>query len=505
MNPAAEPTQTAARKHYRVSGMVVNSLTGEPLRRALIQAHGQEQHSTLSGPDGHFQLDSVPEGQVFISTQKPGYFERHGTYLAVGPTTPDVLLKLIPEAKIEGRVTDRDGEPIEGLQVQCVAEGIVSGRKRWQQRGGTSTNESGSYRFDNLAPGRYVIRTTPQAVFPLYANFISDSQYTPMVYPAQYFPGAPDYSSAQPLELKPGQEAEADFSIVPVRALRISGTVLNPWTNLAAICEDSNGEQVTATAVDPRSGRFIMRQIPAGSYTIIFRSSDAQGSAYYAEQAVDVSTANVDDLRVVLQPLASIPITVAGTSDSAARPQLQVHLIAKQKRQGGGEIYASQKPESTEGSLVLQSVPPGEYTVSAQIFGQQCIGSITSGSLDLLQNDLTVQQGSTPQPIEVTLREDCAALSGTVDPDATEAPGRMAILVPELESSEPKLAPVQPGGAFSFVGIAPGEYRAYAFSDIDNLEYANPEMMRDFAGQGVTLSSNQKAQINLKLNARGTN
>jgi hypothetical protein len=58
-------------------------------------------------------------------------------------------------------------------------------------------------------------------------------------------------------------------------------------------------------------------------------------------------------------------------------------------------------------------------------------------------------------------------------------------------------------GAFSLSGLTPGDYTVYAFTDISGLEYTNPEALREFSGQKITLGPGAKAALQLNLITRG--
>ncbi|HMJ60320.1 MAG TPA: carboxypeptidase-like regulatory domain-containing protein, partial [Bryobacteraceae bacterium] len=113
--------------NFTVSGVVVNSVTGAPIPHALVQSTGAEQRVVFSGQDGRFQIEGIPQGTVFFIPQKPGFvaLERH-LPVKVGSDTSLVTIKLAPESSIEGRVVDRDGEAIEGLQIQCMHQTIMN-------------------------------------------------------------------------------------------------------------------------------------------------------------------------------------------------------------------------------------------------------------------------------------------------------------------------------------------------------------------------------------------
>jgi hypothetical protein len=58
-------------------------------------------------------------------------------------------------------------------------------------------------------------------------------------------------------------------------------------------------------------------------------------------------------------------------------------------------------------------------------------------------------------------------------------------------------------GKFYISNLTPGEYRLFAFTNISHLEYANPEALRDFTGQDITVGPNEKANVQLDLITRG--
>ncbi len=80
-----------------------------------------------------------------------------GTRFVVGSGSNDFRLALVPAAKIAGRITDKDGEPVEQAQIQLLSFRIVRGGKVWLTEIDVETDEDGSYHFNGLEPRRYLI------------------------------------------------------------------------------------------------------------------------------------------------------------------------------------------------------------------------------------------------------------------------------------------------------------------------------------------------------------
>ena len=497
---------------HHVTGTVVNSVTGEPIRRALVRANGAETHTGFTGPDGRFELIDIPEGQVVLSAERPGFLDPRSSgspvlssptnVVQVGPATKDVVLQLMPDAKIRGRVVDDSGETVENLSVMLFAREIVEGRKQWMPRGQASSDDTGAYSFEDLAPGFYAMRTVP---YPLPAVSSSESVTTRSeVLATKYYPDAPDLDSVQPMELKPGEEQEIDFALSPVRSFTVSGTAVGFEHSPVAYCSDEYGQQIAAgTHVDSHTGKFKIVNVPRGLWVIHLQTNGPQGQFFTAEQPVEVTASDVTGLRIQPQSLAPIPVRVLNASEFHSQVQLEL-VPARANMRGTIQPYA--KPGDPPGSLEFHDVGPGTYKLLARVYGNDgaCVESARSGGTDLSRDDLMVTAGAPPAPVEITLRSDCAAISGSVRfPSDIQQTTGFVILVGDSSLRAPDPISVGADGKFSFKNVTPGAYRVYAFSDIAGLEFANPEVLRDLPSQEVNVTANEKSTVQLDLIARG--
>ncbi|MBV9305596.1 MAG: carboxypeptidase regulatory-like domain-containing protein, partial [Acidobacteriaceae bacterium] len=241
-NGQPRPNGPANQNRYKITGMVVNSITGEPIVRAVVRINGSTNQQMFTDGSGRFEASDVPEGQIAVTAQRPGFVNSQINHslqmITVGPSTPSIEVKLMPEGVIKGKITNNEGEPVEGMGLQVMFQQINNGRKDWLPRGGAQTDENGEYEIEDLPPGQYLIHTSTRAVF--FVNAPSQGSPYTDVYPAQFFPNAPDRSSAQPVTVGAGQAAEADFRLSPVPSYSITGTVSGPQ-NVTVMCEDEEG------------------------------------------------------------------------------------------------------------------------------------------------------------------------------------------------------------------------------------------------------------------------
>jgi hypothetical protein len=418
--------------NFTVSGVVVNSLTGEPLSHALVQSTGAQQKVAFTGQDGRFQLEGVPQGMVFFVAQKPGFFDSgdRRSPVRVGSDTSLVTIKLAPESSIEGRVTDRDGEGIDGLTLQCVHQSILNGRKMWQPHGSAQTDETGNFRLQALQPGSYLLRTGAQPLFPNF-NFQNTADPLPQqAYPPHFYPDAADIASAQPLILRAGETARADFSIAPVPAFRVSGTASPAQGRIFGTVQSGEGGQPNnGFMVDPRSGAWHTPALPAGSWNIVLQSMRGPDSGLSGEQSVNITTSDIKNVQVHLEQLPSIPVNVI-SSAAASQRQVQIQLMPDGQSFGDGRMLGSSRsPQNLDETPMVRNVPPGTYSVFAMPYGGGCLASISAGGVDLTRGSLIVSAGAQPAPIDVTLDDNCASIQGQVHMD-TPVANASVILAP---------------------------------------------------------------------------
>ncbi len=502
--PRSAPLQPAAPLRT-VTGTVFNTVTNEPVPRALVRVTGPDTKTAFSAPDGRFEIANIPEGTVQITAQRPGYVdsrmspqnEARLNFFTVSSGSNDFRVPLVPESVIEGNVTDQDGTPVEGANIQLFHQFINEGRLQWQGGEIAPANDNGRYRFEDVPPGTVMLYAQQKVLGRMAWNAPAQ------VYPGMFYPASRELASAQPMDLKPGQTARADFVLTAVAGHRVSGTI-SPFDRRGGavfFTKTEVGQQFLPEqpSMDPRTGKFTLDGVPDGSWTFIV-SGSGQGKPLQATLQVGISGADVQGLSVVLQAGVDIPVQIthappAGESGTVNGMGLQAKLVGAA---GFDEQYANQQGPpvaNAEPKLSFLNVAPGQYRLQLAGFGPECVGSAFSGGVDLGRNPLVVTPGSVPEPIAVTMRNDCATLSLHVNGNAASA---TVLILPE----DGLLQPIQTalfGGATSVQPLSPGTYHVYAFSDIGGLEYANPQAMRDFAGQTIELSPNQKSEVTLDV------
>ena len=522
MQPARE------RGKLKLSGVVVNSVTGEPIARALVQVFVGRQRSALTGSDGRFELDGLDAGRTMLVAQKPGFFsDRQAGHVSTQPKivdirsdTGDVVVRLVPESIIHGQVRDADDEPVEHALVRVNRSRVFEGRRYWTPLGQANASSAGEFRVASLPPGRYYISV---AASPRSGLSVPASEG----YGSIYYPAVPEASATNALELSAGQKLPLDFSLPPEPTFKISGNVSVPPSGQVSYMQivDRFGEPLPfPTQMERQSGKFEIASVPAGTYTLLANGNDEAQHPLRAELGLGVAGA-VSGLHLFLAPAPSLEVKVEThfvqppsleTDDPAIpRGSMGGHLAVEfQGGLAGGNARRTGSAESPMVSVRLRSTGPlqhdawsvwesppghqsvsviniasGRYAVDVQSQSYQAyVQSAVSGGINLFSEELVVAPGGKLPPVEVVLRDDGGTIHGTVSASGLPFSGTV-IAVPAFAPLQyPRMTPIGADGAFAFSNLAPGDYQVFAFDQVERVEYANPEVLRGYSAKAVSVS-----------------
>ena len=188
---AAQETSDDSASLYPVKGVVLNSVTRQPIARALVDV---QDNAVLTDNDGNFEFN-LPEGLVQISVKRPGYGGRgraSNHAVRVGPNMPSLTFTLTPAVLITGQVTLSTSDQADGIRVMAYRRRVINGHQQWMMENTARTNSEGVFRIAGLQAGDYLVYTQPTR----------DSE-GPQArggaiygYPAVYYPGVADIASA---------------------------------------------------------------------------------------------------------------------------------------------------------------------------------------------------------------------------------------------------------------------------------------------------------------------
>jgi hypothetical protein len=394
--PETKPEDLAS-----LEGQVSDALTGGPIRKANLVLRRTDvnpnggsiptSYATSSDNAGKFSINEVEPGRYRLTVTRTGYANgeygspspgRQGTTLSLGRAQrlTDLTLRLTPHGVMTGRIVDRDGDPLAGVQVQVMRYRYVNGRKQLLNNNGNSTNDLGEYRIYGVAPGRYYVSATyrtNQFEPTLDRSANPDEEFAPT-----YYPGTLDISTAAEVNVTAGGQARVDLTLTKTRTARISGRVINTAapgalnTSLLLVPRGGfSGPFLNRSVAGGASGKFDLRGVAPGSYSLTATTSFG-GKTYSTRQPIDVGAANIENVTLTIGAGSTVNGRVrveAGSSSApSSAPSIQVTL---RPRENG--ILIGPIPVNTvndDGSFTMADVNPDIYN----LFSRVCRKAITS-------------------------------------------------------------------------------------------------------------------------------
>jgi hypothetical protein len=542
----------------RIRGVVIDSVTREPIARALVSSP-DDRFATMTNSEGRFEFnlpkvaldDSNSNGPVMGRTQpafpnrpytltarKPGFLpdRNRGGQIPENAAGQDLTLVLVPESLVTGTVTLPTSEAPDSILLQIFRRDVQDGTARWVPAGTTQSKSDGQFRFAELAAGTYKLVTRelldrdPLAFDPRGQLF---------GYPPVYYQNAPDFGSASTIQLSAGETHNVTFSLVKQPYYRVKVPVIAPATDTAEI-----GVGVNVYAHGHKGPGFslgynainhaIEGMLPNGTYTV--EASSFGPRAMNGSQTVAVKGGPADGPAVSLAPAASIAVNVKeeftspvdrnspwgpnGRTGTVRGPRRYLNVMLESNDDfGQGRNVSLRNPTGGEDdSLVIEGASPGSYWVRVNS-SHGYPSSIRSGNLDLLHQPLIVGSGGGASPIEITIRDDMAEISGSVEGVPPPAQRGVAggvisqtydgasyaylycIPLPDSSGRFTGIR-VQADGNFDSQGLPPGVYRLLAFDhEPPELEYRNPDAMQVYDSKGLVihLVGGQKERVQVQL------
>ena len=545
---AQDPAPTA--HDSSITGTVVKEPGSQPLKKVLVQVVAENQkeggnYTASTDADGHFHIENVVPGRYRIFIERTGFVgvnehalksEVNVFTVQAGQAVEDLLFRMLPTAVISGRITDEDGDPMSGVRV--VAQKKKPGKSTRESVGTEATNDLGEYRLAGLFPGQYWIVAMPPVDFRDYEkqekSLASEAQPDTR-YVNTYYPGTYDAMLASAVTLKAGDEMPVNFTLVPARTYRVRGIITGitaaqkPSVELFSKTGDSY--RANANEVGP-DGQFEVRGVAPGSYGLK-ASADTGSQSLVARQEISVVAADVEGLKLVPQTSFTVSghLRIEGSA-AADLTQYSANLRQAELPDDPGffmsqEFFGTNAPADRLGNFEWKNVIPGNYIV--QVYGGNGQGFFLK-SVKLAGRDIqTGFTASGPATLDLLVSTKGGSLEGAVilreektekDADTdrvnndlvnNDHPVANATVVAVPEEKYRKLpdrfgtGSTDQHGHFTIRGLTPGSYTLFAWQDMEESVYRDPDFLKSQEpnGTAVKVEEGSHQQIELKVSPTG--
>jgi hypothetical protein len=289
-----------------VEGTVADSVTGAGIAgaRVTLEQAGKSVYSATSDAQGRFRIADVANGVYAARYTVPGYFSEDQQGLPrsfpVSAGIPVTLeTRLVPFARIAGRVLDAHGEGVAGALILLATPGFLDM---------ALTAAQGKFDMGGLhRPGAYRLAVVPLST--LKPPDPDPETVQKRGWALTYYPGVTVHNAATKLQVRPGnQNADLEIKLQMAPAHILRGAVLNPdgtparGVEVAATAEIRPG----AVAKSAANGSFEL-PLADGSWCIIANDTGPEGHLR-ATEWIDMAGSDREALKLRL----SRPFTLRG-------------------------------------------------------------------------------------------------------------------------------------------------------------------------------------------------
>jgi len=526
-----------------IEGKVTLETTGVPLPRAQVTLKGlmlapsgrTDGQRADTDDQGRFSFQGLAQGVYGFEVLLDGYIlnvknqpllpsgvGNPSLILAAGQPIKDVNLRMVQPGVVSGRIVADSGQPLSNITVSLV-------RKQYDKNGNQSpetwafstTNERGEYRISGAPHSRYYLYAAAFADFAAaFAHTVDPAQ----IYQGKLYSGVQEMNAATALDVRPGSsQALKDLVLEKQHLYTIRGRVIDAngkppakifvWNTASMFggdFPDYSQPQYNAT-----TGAFELHNVvgPANYLLGVTDLSETYSPPgvfppalplVFPEISINVTNADVNGILFTVKPPVYRlrgRITVDGQPLSSMPGWESVRAELKHSR--SGFIQEGLREPFTlpllepAGTFQISSPTPGELRL--RVTGLPADAYIKEGRLgskDVL-NQALVFDGSPDAVLEVTL----GAKGGRIEGTAGQA-GVLVVLVPDQHRDRLdlyKTATTDAAGRFTFRGVAPGEYRVFAWSSLEPYAYFDSDVLKQSESGSSPVHITEATTVNVSV------
>jgi len=536
---------TPATQGYRIAGVVVNSLTGQPLPAVAVAIapttpHGSSREvsqTMVSGNDGRFAFAGLARGKYSLMAEARGFtlqsFESHDAYssaIAVGPNldSEDLVFRLQPDASIEGQVIDENNDPVQNATVRLFEKRITEGQRRTSPINQGQTDDQGHYRMGHLASGTYYLAVSARPWYAqndrsasrrpsnpdIQAHAAQEAAALDVTYPLTFYPDSEDSAGANPIALHPGEQATADVVMhtVPALHLRIhtGGGNSGPLFAIGKTAFPRVSQRIFEGYLDPVSNSPVSGNEPGvvqilglapGHYVVEMPASNAAGEkasnrGWYRE----IDLFGDADLNVGDAPsFVAVSGSVIFQGEATGPKNLAIQL----SNPATGERFNTPLSDKGQFDFSNDTVRPGRYNVLLSSPQGFFFSKLSATGAKLVGRTLDIPGGSSVRLVGVVTRG-LGQVDGVALHDGQPFSGAMIVLVPQDPANNLPLFrrdQSDSDGSFTLSNVVPGQYTVVAIANGWDLEWGNPIVLQPYlkGGEAAQVTGEAKLQVKVEV------
>ena len=500
--------------------LIPSMSTMAPSKLAVTDVDGRYQFVLPNEAAGTYRVAVAALNRAYLPTE---YGQRRPSdqgeeiTVAAGEKRDRLVITMARPGVIVGRVSDENGDPVEGVALRASQVRYVDGRRRLvdMARLAQPTDDLGRYRLAGLEPGEYLVSAAVGQI----------DMWTPLVdlpgYGTTYFPGTPNPAEAQRVVV--GRSLDVlgiDFPIVRTRTVRVSGRAVDSRgeaiTGGIALTPSRRSGAVVATQMGAkieRDGRFEFPNVAPGEYVL---QASRHRSAGWTEgesssQFVTVNGVDVTDLEIRTAAGSTLDGHITLEGGGTFRPgQLNVSPVPVDSDLspmiGGGPAHATVEEDLrfhlaglTGPRRVRVTRVPSGWTLQA----------ILLNGVDIIDTPLPFgRPDQSVTDLEVVLSRRVTAINGQVTARGRPAAASVLFFAADRQAWYPQsrfFARIMSGtdGRFRTEGLPPGEYLAIALDTVpgvrDGDQWQDPDYLETLVARSRRITLSEGGSLSLTL------
>jgi Carboxypeptidase regulatory-like domain len=510
-------TKPAAAAGFKVAGVVVSSTTGTPLRDARVTLvntkNRREAVWMITREDGRFEFAGLGAGKYSLEGARRGYIpaayeqhEQYSTAIVTGEVfdTQNLTLRLVPMAKLTGKVLDEYGEGVRDARVMLYVENHRGGATRVTRASFGMTDDQGTFEFTPLGPGKYYVSVSAKPWYAVHPPSVTagGAANAPVVvdrsldvaYPTTYSGDSTEAEGAEAIAIKGGDRAQIDIHLSPAQALHLIFHIADDGAHgfQYPIFQKRSFDALEFAPTEGMQrisqGVFEISGIPAGRYSIRIPGNGSEQIAH-AEVELKQDGQDLDELRG--EPAGRVKLSVKMPKEGSPPRQINVGLQDDQHR-----MVAFNQLDAN-GEATFEDLAAGKYGIFLFVPGKAySVARMTSGGTQIYGHEFSLPPG-TSQEWSVSLAEGKTKIEGFVKRRGKAASGVMVVLVPkDPEAHQDMFRRDQSDldGSFALPDVVPGSYTVVAVEDAWGFDWSKPTLLARYAEHGQTLTIGELIQ-----------
>jgi hypothetical protein len=399
-----------------------------------------------------------------------------------------------------------------------------------------TTDDRGEYRLFWLPPGEYYVSATPDGIASARNTATAALMIRPNKPGRTYFPSSTDSRQAKRIRVKQGEQLQGiEIAMsAPGAPHRISGTITSSIGNAATISMVAHDIDVPddpviygsrnigtiqfSTSKDPNAplaGTFDIGGIENGNYQLIAftRENNPDGGGGYAfgDAHIEVRDKDLSSIQINIVPTKRVTGSVAIDGHAPLNLQVKVAVQADgptvkipiYQGVGARPVIANDK----DGSFMIPAVGTGHFRVAVSNMPPDVyVQDVRQGARSVFDSGLDVTRDD-PAPLQILLSGNAATVQGVVqDARRKGIAGAMVVLAPVVERRGNralyKTAVADAAGNYVIHGVAPGDYRIFAWEKLnDDGSWFNSGFLQSYEQDGRAVHTTPGGSVMTSITA----